>query len=69
MIHVATDAERVLQGDTVLPPPAEWSPVAVRLLQGVVYHDDSADKRLGDAAAERIAADRLLCQDWSSIDR
>ena len=26
-----------------LPPPADWSPVAVRLLQGVVYHDDNLD--------------------------
>ena len=25
-----------------LPPPAEWSAAAVRLLQGVVYHDDNA---------------------------
>lgn len=24
-----------------LSPPAEWSPAAVRLLQGVVYHDDN----------------------------
>jgi Domain of unknown function (DUF4194) len=27
----------------VLPPPADWSPVAVRLLQGVVYHDDNLE--------------------------
>ena len=26
-----------------LPPPADWSPVAVRLLQGVVYHDDNLE--------------------------
>lgn len=26
-----------------IPPPADWSPVAVRLLQGVVYHDDNLD--------------------------
>lgn len=25
-----------------LPPPADWSAAAVRLLQGVVYHDDNA---------------------------
>jgi hypothetical protein len=28
--------------DRELSPPAEWSPAAVRLLQGVVYHDDNA---------------------------
>jgi hypothetical protein len=27
----------------ILPPPADWSTVAVRLLQGVVYHDDNGD--------------------------
>jgi hypothetical protein len=27
----------------IIPPPADWSPVAVRLLQGVLYHDDNAD--------------------------
>jgi Domain of unknown function (DUF4194) len=27
----------------VIPPPTDWSPVAVRLLQGVVYHDDNLD--------------------------
>ena len=26
-----------------IPPPADWSPVAVRLLQGVVYHDDNLE--------------------------
>ena len=26
-----------------IPPPIDWSPVAVRLLQGVVYHDDNLE--------------------------
>ncbi|MFY8202553.1 MAG: hypothetical protein ACOVLE_17900, partial [Pirellula staleyi] len=26
-----------------IPPPMDWSPVAVRLLQGVVYHDDNLE--------------------------
>jgi hypothetical protein len=29
--------------NSVIPPPADWSPVAVRLLQGVVYHDDNLE--------------------------
>ena len=29
--------------NNTIPPPADWSPVAVRLLQGVVYHDDNRD--------------------------
>ena len=29
--------------NNVIPPPADWSPVAVRLLQGVVYHDDNLE--------------------------
>ena len=29
--------------NNTIPPPADWSPVAVRLLQGVVYHDDNLD--------------------------
>lgn len=29
-------------GNRDLPPPADWSAAAVRLLQGVVYHDDNA---------------------------
>jgi len=29
--------------NNAIPPPADWSPVAVRLLQGVVYHDDNLD--------------------------
>lgn len=27
----------------IIPPPMDWSPVAVRLLQGVVYHDDGRE--------------------------
>uniref|UniRef100_UPI0035681B88 DUF4194 domain-containing protein n=1 Tax=Stieleria sp. TaxID=2795976 RepID=UPI0035681B88 len=26
-----------------LPPPVPWAPAAVRLLQGIVYHDDAGD--------------------------
>jgi hypothetical protein len=26
-----------------IPLPADWSPVAIRLLQGVIYHDDHAE--------------------------
>lgn len=37
---VSTDIEMLNRGDSQLPPPAEWSAVAIRLLQGVVYHDD-----------------------------
>jgi len=39
----STDAESIVAGTTALPPPAEWGAVAVRLLQGVVYHDDNSD--------------------------
>lgn len=39
----STDAETIVAGSTALPSPAEWGAVAVRLLQGVVYHDDNAD--------------------------
>jgi hypothetical protein len=39
----STDTEHLLAGENALPPPAEWSAVAVRLLQGVVYNDDSRD--------------------------
>lgn len=31
-----------LSPDT-LPPPVPWAPAAVRLLQGIVYHDDPGD--------------------------
>jgi len=31
------------QNNNVIPPPSNWSPVAVRLLQGVVYHDDNLE--------------------------
>ncbi len=31
------------QTNNSIPPPADWSAVAVRLLQGVVYHDDNLD--------------------------
>jgi Domain of unknown function (DUF4194) len=39
----STDTELLLGGESSLPPPAEWSAVAVRLLQGVVYHDDNPE--------------------------
>ncbi|GAB5403429.1 MAG: hypothetical protein Aurels2KO_16600 [Aureliella sp.] len=40
---LSTDAERAIRGKQheTLPPPAEWSAAAVRLLQGVIYNDDS----------------------------
>ena len=43
-----TDAPQYVELHTprepiALPPPAEWSAAAVRLLQGVVYHDDNRD--------------------------
>lgn len=38
----SSDADRLLQSNDALRPPAEWSPAAVRLLQGVVYYDDHA---------------------------
>ena len=27
-----------------MPPPVPWAPAAVRLLQGIVYHDDAGDR-------------------------
>ncbi len=39
----STDTEYLLGGEHALPAPAEWSSVAIRLLQGVVYHDDNRD--------------------------
>lgn len=38
----SSDTERLLQANDNVRPPAEWSPAAVRLLQGVVYYDDNA---------------------------
>lgn len=38
----SSDADRLLQSNDALRPPTEWSPAAVRLLQGVVYYDDHA---------------------------
>lgn len=40
---LSTDAELSISGKQhdALPPPAEWSAAAVRLLQGVIYNDDS----------------------------
>lgn len=37
----STDIDRLNRPIGPLPPPCEWSVVAVRLLQGVIYHDDS----------------------------
>lgn len=37
----STDVERLNRTAANLPPPCEWSGVAVRLLQGVLYHDDN----------------------------
>lgn len=39
----STDAESIVAGSSSIAPPAEWGAVAVRLLQGVVYHDDNSD--------------------------
>ncbi len=39
----STDAESIVAVTTAIAPPAEWGAVAVRLLQGVVYHDDNSD--------------------------
>lgn len=36
-------SENPRSGNPIAPMPSEWSPVAVRLLQGVVYHDDSEE--------------------------
>ncbi len=43
MIVSSTDTEFLLQTRTEISPPAAWSAVAVRLLQGVVYNDDSLE--------------------------
>jgi Domain of unknown function (DUF4194) len=39
----STDTESLQAVANTVSPPAEWGAVAVRLLQGVVYHDDNAD--------------------------
>ncbi len=41
----STDADHTIRATSheVLPPPAEWSAAAVRLLQGVIYNDDSSE--------------------------
>jgi hypothetical protein len=39
----STDTESLHAPTNTASPPAEWGAVAVRLLQGVVYHDDNAD--------------------------
>lgn len=36
----SSDADRILHSSEAIRLPAEWSPAAVRLLQGVVYYDD-----------------------------
>lgn len=38
----SSDSELPLRSAQTLRPPADWSPAAVRLLQGVVYYDDHA---------------------------
>jgi hypothetical protein len=38
----STNTDRVAASESTLPAPSEWSGVAVRLLQGVIYHDDNA---------------------------
>jgi hypothetical protein len=39
----STDVDRLHREVANLPPPCDWSGVAVRLLQGVLYHDDSEE--------------------------
>ncbi len=39
----STDTESLQAATPTASPPAEWGAVAVRLLQGVVYHDDNAE--------------------------
>jgi hypothetical protein len=39
----STDVDRLQREAANLPPPCDWSGVAVRLLQGVLYHDDSEE--------------------------
>ena len=39
----STDTESLQAATPSASPPAEWGAVAVRLLQGVVYHDDNID--------------------------
>ncbi len=39
----STDTEHLQSQPAAVSPPAEWGGVAVRLLQGVVYHDDNVD--------------------------
>ena len=41
--NYSTDTECLQAGAAAASPPAEWGAVAVRLLQGVVYHDDNTD--------------------------
>jgi hypothetical protein len=37
----STDIDRLVNDPSVLAAPVDWSEAAVRLLQGVVYHDDN----------------------------
>ena len=37
------DAQNKTLSPDALPPPVPWAPAAVRLLQGIVYHDDAGD--------------------------
>ena len=39
-MNITLDTFSHQPNDHFVPPPADWSPVAVRLLQGVVYNDD-----------------------------
>jgi hypothetical protein len=43
MFESSTDTEYLLAARPELSPPAAWSAVAVRLLQGVVYNDDNRE--------------------------
>lgn len=37
------DLQNAALSPDTLPPPVPWAPAAVRLLQGIVYHDDAGD--------------------------
>ena len=37
------DSKNMVMSPDSLPPPVPWAPAAVRLLQGIVYHDDAGD--------------------------
>ncbi|WP_182869574.1 DUF4194 domain-containing protein [Stieleria mannarensis] len=40
---MTNDSNHEVLASDALPPPVPWAPAAVRLLQGIVYHDDAGD--------------------------